>query len=57
MRTLSSELEMTILYPPDMIQMLDGETVGYAVEEMDNEVGYAILKITNTTLNAYQLHF
>ena len=56
-RTLSSELEMTVLYPPDMIQILDGETIGYTVEEMDNEVGYATLKITNTTLNAYQLHF
>lgn len=56
-RMLSSELEMTVLYPPDIIQMIDGENVGYTIEEIDNEVGFAVLKITNTTLNAYQLRF
>lgn len=56
-RVLSSQLEMTVLYPPDSIQMLSSESAGYQVEELDNEVGFAVLKLTNTTLNTYQLQF
>lgn len=55
LKMLSSEIEMTVLYPAETLQMLSSGTIGYVVEEIDNEVGVARLKITNTALNSYRL--